>query len=267
MNIDLDQIIGSRKDVGANSPDVFEVYSLNNGVLHGVNCTKCNNTGRTVENRNGILYTIECECMNVRRALFYLRKSGLQDTVKHYTFDNFKTPNSTTIVVKKRAEQFAAEKGGSWFFINGERGSGKTHICTAIAGKLMESGKSLKYVLWRELAQELKASINETEYQEIMKQLKNVDVLYIDDFLKGSVSDSDINRAYEVINARYNLKTKKTLISSERSLEQIDSYDSAISDRIRERAENFIFNLNGINWRRKCYTNTAYGTAPSLANR
>lgn len=266
MNIDLDSIIGSKKNIGAESPDIFESFSLNNGVLHGVNCTKCNNTGRTLENRNGILYTVECECMNVRRGLFYLRKSGLQDMVKHYTFDNFITPNAETARIKRAATGFVSLTDGRWFFIRGSRGSGKTHICTAIAERLMYSGKSLKYVLWRDLTQQLKAAINEPEYQTLMQDIKRPDVLYIDDFLKGSISSADVDRAYEVINARYNLKKKKTIISSERSLEEIDALDSAISDRIRERAKDFMFDINSINWRKQCYTKTVSGTAPSMVS-
>lgn len=263
MNIDLGSIIGSLKNIGAESPDVFGSYDLNNGVLHGVNCTKCNNTGRILENRNGMLFAIECECMNVRRGMLHLRRSGLQDMVKYNTFESFKTPNAATQNIKRCAMAYAGLNNGAWFFVRGSRGSGKTHICTAIAKDIMEKGKSLKYVLWRDLVQQLKSVINEVEYRDIMDELRKADVLYIDDFLKGSISESDINRAYEIVNARYNLKTKKTIISSERSLEEIDALDSAISDRIRERSRGFIFALDGINWRRQC---NASGMAPSTVS-
>lgn len=267
MNIDINSIISRTKNIGAESPDDFGTFNLNNGVLHGVNCKLCNNTGRTLETRDGMLYARECDCMNLRRGLMYLRKSGLEDMIKHNTFDTFKTPNAATTNIKASAKAYAALKDGTWFFVRGTRGSGKTHICTAIAKEILESGNSLKYVLWRDLTQKLKSVINEPEYREVMDSLIKADVLYIDDFLKGSVSEPDINRAYEVINARYNLKKKKTIISSERSLEEIDGMDSAISDRIRERCRGFCFTLDSINWRRQCYPKTTSGTAHSMVSR
>lgn len=267
MNIDLNSIIGSKKNIGADNPDIPSAFDLNNGLLHGVNCTKCNNTGRILENRSGMLYAIECECMNVRRGLLHLRRSGLQDMVKYNTFESFKTPNAATANIKKSAMAYVNINNGAWFFVRGSRGSGKTHICTAIAKDIMEKGRSLKYVLWRDLVQQLKAVINEIEYRDIMDSLRKADVLYIDDFLKGSISDSDVNRAYEIINARYNLKSKKTIISSERSLEEIDALDSAISDRIRERCGGFIFALDGINWRRQCNPKPVSGPAPYMVSR
>lgn len=67
-------------------------------------------------------------------------------------------------------------------FIGGQVGAGKTHICTAIVGKLLQNGKSAIYAPWKRIAAELKACLNEPEYTARMDELMKTDCLYIDDF-------------------------------------------------------------------------------------
>ncbi len=79
-----------------------------------------------------------------------------------------------------------------------------------------------------------------------MKSLKEVDVLYIDDFFKpiggNRPSDADIRLAYEIINARYN-RRKITIISSERHISEIAEIDEAIGGRIYEYAKGYTVNI------------------------
>lgn len=73
-------------------------------------------------------------------------------------------------------------------------------------------------------------------------------VLYIDDFLKGSVSEADLNLAYQLLNARYNA-ARRTIISSELSIGEIAGYDEAIAGRIFERFEGYSFKTAKVNRR------------------
>lgn len=198
---------------------------------------------------NGNLFVRECECMNVRRYMKRARSSGLEDVIRKYTFKGYETPNEETRYIKSKALDYIDQGRGMWFFISGTPGSGKTHICTAICSALIKKGAIVKYVLWRDLAQQLKSQINEAEYQQSIEELRKPDVLYIDDFFRGSVTEADINRAYEVINARYNLHHKRTIISTNLKLEQITNYDKATGDRIRERSRGYRFHIDNINWR------------------
>ena len=97
----------------------------------------------------------------------------------------------------------------------------------------------MKYFKWRVEAPRMKALINDADrYDAEMKKLFEIQVLYIDDFWKGSVSDGDINFTYQLLNDRYNLQNK-TIISSERSIEEIAKIDEAVAGRIYERAKDF----------------------------
>lgn len=181
----------------------------------------------------------ECECAVKRRNALRIKRSGLADIMSRYTFEAYKTPDKQTAAIKAAALRYVAESRGEWFVIVGRPGSGKTHICTAIVGKLIEGGKNCKYMLWRDEVRELKALVNDNPaYRERMNLLKNVDVLYIDDFFKGrTVSDGDLNVAFELLNARYNAR-KRTIISGERTIGAIMDIDEAIGSRIYERSKN-----------------------------
>ena len=72
-----------------------------------------------------------------------------------------------------------------------------------------------------------------------MDELKNADVLYIDDFLKGKVRDADFNLAFELLNYRYTQPSKRTIISTELDLPALRKIDEALARRIIERSEGY----------------------------
>ena len=80
-----------------------------------------------------------------------------------------------------------------------------------------------------------------------MQWLMNVDLLYLDDFLKIAAgkepSAADVRIAHELLNHRY-VARKKTIISSERYLTEIADIDQAIGGRIAERAVGYTLNLS-----------------------
>lgn len=216
-------------------------------------CELCHDTGQIIHRVPGSIEisVSECECVIKRRNALRIKRSGLADVMSRYTFEAYKTPDKQTAAIKAAALRYVAESRGEWFVIVGRPGSGKTHICTAIVGKLIEGGKNCKYMLWRDEVRELKALVNDNSaYRERMNLLKNVDVLYIDDFFKGrAVSDGDLNVAFELLNARYNAQ-KRTIISGERTIGAIMDIDEAIGSRIYERSKNgYCFETSPENWR------------------
>lgn len=216
-------------------------------------CELCHDTGQIIHRVPGSfeISVSECECAVKRRNALRIKRSGLADVMSRYTFEAYKTPDKQTAAIKAAALRYVAESRGEWFVIVGRPGSGKTHVCTAIVGKLIEGGKNCKYMLWRDEVRELKALVNDNSaYRERMNLLKSVDVLYIDDFLKGrAVSDGDLNVAFELLNARYNAR-KRTIISGERTIGAIMDIDEAIGSRIYERSKNgYCFETSPENWR------------------
>ena len=227
-----------------------EWYNNSEGNLHledGYECSACKNRGDIwYLDEDGNEYCKPCKCQRVRAALKRAKRSGLGDILKEYTFAKYDATEDWQKDIKEKAQEFCKDDAANWFYIGGQVGCGKTHVCTAICAHYIKAGCELRYMLWAEDSKFLKANINEPVYQERMDELKNVDVLYIDDFLKvksGAVpTDADINLAFEIINHRL-LNDKITIISSEKQLNEIMEYDEATMSRIYQRAGAYKFSI------------------------
>jgi len=201
-------------------------------------CSCCNDIG-WIDTAQGM---IECQCRIERRTKRLLAKSGLDNVVDNYTFDNYIAKADWQKHIKATAQAYVKDHAGKWFFIGGQVGAGKSHICTAIVGQLLKAGIPCRYMLWRDDVVKLKAVVTEdTEYQGIISKLKDIDCLYIDDFFKterGKVpTAADINVAFELINYRYN-KQLPTLISSEKTIDELLDIDEAVGSRIYQMTRN-----------------------------
>lgn len=226
--------------------DVFNQREGDLNKVDGFNCKACKNRGgfmRLTENGNPVFR--KCTCANTREMIKNLKDSGLADYIKKYTFDKYKATELWQKEIKKTATDFVKNVENKWFFIGGQSGAGKTHICTAITAEFLKQGKKAHYMLWRDEITELKTSITDVVfYKKTMHKLKTVEVLYIDDFLKngkekdGSLqkpSPAEINIIFEILNSRYNSLNLFTIISSERLLSEIKNIDWAVGRRIEER--------------------------------
>lgn len=137
-----------------------------------------------------------------------------------------------------------ANKPEGWFFIGGQTGAGKTHICVAIVQRLIERSGKMEYFRWVDDSKRLKAIANEQTREEELKRYKEADILYIDDFLKIAPTEADRALAFEIINGAYAIG-QRLIISSEKTLHEIDCWDGAIAGRIRERAGKYWATLTG----------------------
>ena len=218
--------------------------------LANVDCPICMNYGYIWwRDKDGVtIHSKECDCMDQRRAIRRMNDSGLSDAVSKYSFNNYKTDDAETRNIKAKAKQFITH--GKCFLICGQSGSGKTHICTAICNELIKQGYNCKYFIWRRDAAELKSMVNSgAEYQKAINKLANIPILYLDDFLKGTISDADINLAYTIIDERIRNPNGKTIISTELPINVIVEKDEALGGRIIEMAKGYILQAPAKNWR------------------
>lgn len=188
----------------------------------------------------------ECKCMAKRKNKTSLEKSGLQ-AMLNKTFDNFVVRDLTQRKVKELAQRNVYEK--NWFFIGGQSGFGKTHICSAISKDILNKGHQMMYAVWTKDFKELNfLQVDDPKkYKWKKRELETVDNLYIDDLFKNKtlkdVSNADIQLMFDVINHRYN-NDLKTIISSEYDLQQLAMIDQAIAGRIKEKCGEFILNIS-----------------------
>lgn len=220
------------------------------GNLPGEHCLLCNDRGYTVEYRGGEHICVECPCMAKRKSLRRIERSGLKEQLEAYTFKTFLTNEPWQAFMKRKAEEFLSDNKGKWFIACGSVGAGKTHICTAICGELLNAGLEVRYMRWRDDGRRIKAVINEnTEYDAMVEPLKKVSVLYIDDLFKTQrgkeISVGDVNLAFDILDARYSNRTLMTIISSEKTPEEIMEIDEGVGSRIYERCKDYCLRLTG----------------------
>lgn len=230
-----------------------ELFNRNRGKLNeddGYDCPACLNRGCSYKtDGEGHLISVPCKCMTIRNNRRRIEQSGLSDLLARYTFEAWRAEEEWQGELLDAARQYAANPDG-WFAVCGRPGTGKTHICTAICGELMKNGCDVRYMLWRDVATTLKAnSMRDAEsYSREIEPLKTVKCLYIDDFYKiggkRPPTVMDINLAFEIINARYNSSGLITIVSSERSIDELMRIDEAVASRIYERTHK---NRNYIN--------------------
>lgn len=221
-------------------------YNQKDGDLTGLDCPKCRNKGYIAIPRPGDDKPAfqECSCMKARRAIGKMEKSGLKNVIKELTFEKYAVTQPWQAPAKAKAMDYAKAPEG-WLLYCGQPGSGKTHLCTAVCRQRLLEGDAVVYMSWREEISQLKALAQDSqERSKRMEDLKNAQILYMDDLFKtGRSADgssnptvADCNLTFEILNYRY-VNQKPTILSTEKTPEELLTIDEGIGSRILEQAE------------------------------
>ena len=175
-----------------------------------------------------------------------MKQSGLEKTIRENTFEQFHAQEPWQQTMLELAKEYATDgiANGYWFIAGGQPGCGKTHLCTAIARKVLYE-RPLYYMVWDGESKRLKSIVNEPDdYEREIGKIKNAKVLYIDDLFKPVPNEDggkymptggDVKLAFEIINHRY-INKLPTIISSEWYIDELATIDEATASRIAERA-------------------------------
>ena len=235
-------------------------YNASEGHLNdadGYDCPLCKNRGNIgyLSASGSCLYPRypECKCMDIRRSILRMKQSGLETSIRDYTFQRFEAREPWQNTMLDKAKRYLSEgvTAGQWLFMGGQPGCGKTHICTAVAGKLLYE-RPLWYVVWPQVSKKLKAlAMDAEEYEREIVPLQEVSVLFVDDFFKPTQDDTgrklmptpaDTRIAFEILNYRY-INKLPTIISSEWHIAELVDMDEATGSRIAERASGYCLDI------------------------
>ena len=215
----------------------------------GYDCPICKNKGNIarveiIDNWPTKIYR-ECKCMAMRYTIARMKRSGLQNIITKCTFEKYEELDPWHKKVKKMAMEYAGNPSG-WFFMGGQSGAGKSHLCTAICRTFLLRGERVQYMMWVDDAALLKGIVNDgAEYAREVDRFKKAPLLYIDDLFKvqndngqnrQKPTPADVRLAFEIINYRVVSKLP-TIISSEFTLAELVNVDQAVAGRIAEMAE------------------------------
>lgn len=204
-------------------------------------CQECRDTGWITSFQDGYEVVRRCGCYTVGRARELMEKSGLSREFLKKSFNSFDTRKEPVLVnAKNKAVGYVKNfketrhcRHNSIMFC-GQPGSGKTHLGTAICSSLMSMGIPVVYMPYRNAMTKIKQHIlDEAAYSKELVRYMDAPVLYIDDMLKGKLTETDVNVMYEIINYRY-MNSLPLIISTEKDLEGLLVFDEATGSRIIE---------------------------------
>lgn len=216
-------------------------------------CQKCKDTGFLYHtDGDGHEIACRCDCYAIRQAREMMQRSGISAEFQKKTFDNFDTKGNEQLAnAKKKAMQYVESfektehnRYNSIMFC-GQVGAGKTHLGTAICGAIMDSGIAVIYMAYRNAVTKIKQKIvKEEDYNREINRYTSARVLYVDDLLKGKLTETDVNIMYEIVNYRY-MNNMPIIISTEKSPNELLMFDEAIGSRIIEMCRGNIIQLQG----------------------
>lgn len=212
------------------------------------NCEKCKDTEWIFKkDERGIEYAAACECREKKIAARIMTSSGIRAEDTKRGFADFNTFDEPPLVsAKQTAAKYCRdfkeirETRNNSLLLCGASGRGKTTLGMAVANNLISSCVGVRYMPYRDEITKLKQEITDDyAYNEHINRLKSAKVLFIDDMLKGKVTDSDTNIMYEIINYRY-LERLPLIISTEKVAEELLDFDEAIGSRILEMCKGYV---------------------------
>ncbi len=224
-------------------------------------CMQCRDKGFiSQKNESGVDVVRRCDCYVIKQAKKMMKRSGISSEFQKKNFENFIVDGNDQLKnAKSKAMQYvdyfqtAEHDRRNSILFSGQVGSGKTHLGTAICGELMRCGVAVVYMAYRNAVTRIKQSItDEAAYNREISQYLMARVLYIDDLLKGKLSEADVNIMYEITNYRY-MNNMPMIISTEKSPNDLLIFDEAIGSRIIEMCRGNIVHLQGkdLNYRLK----------------
>lgn len=252
LNLNPFGLSGQQYDPAAFAKMKADTINNTPGNLTGHDCSKCLNRGTiAVPRDDGSFYTKDCDCMKIRRCVWEMERSGLKNIIREKTFETYNDAESWQKAIKAGASAYA-EKPEGWLLFCGQSGSGKTHLCTAVCRHRLLAGDEVRYMPWRDKIVELKAvSLDSDRRAEIINGFKTAQILYIDDLYKvGKAVDgscnptgADISLAFEIVNHRY-INHLPTIISTEKTPQELVEIDEATGSRIIEMAGSNVFSIS-----------------------
>lgn len=227
-----------------------KAYNETQGNLKYIDCPKCKNKGYIQIVKFSEFYNdyiecmVVCECMSKRKIMYKAQKSGLGEYLNK-RFNDYQSTEEWQTNVKTKAIEYCKSDNKYWFVTLGQSGAGKTLISCIIANYLLlKQEKTVIYITWTDFISKLKRDImgdNSSEVSSYLDEIKNVEVLYIDELLK-KYTEADLKYIIEIINYRYT-SNLKTIISSERTIDELLEIDEATFSRVLEKADRFVINI------------------------
>ncbi|NQY51857.1 MAG: ATP-binding protein [Piscirickettsiaceae bacterium] len=206
-------------------------------------CIKCHLEIIEIQRKDNFYMKREFQKRNDEaRIATSFRRSGIPPRYTTRTIDNFKAitkqQRNTLSTVKNYINNFdyVMEKG-TGMIMTGGVGTGKTHLASAIANYFIKREKTVSFMtisaMFRKIRETYRINSKKTE-QEVIDDLREVDLLILDEIGLQKGSESEEYLLFEVLNERYGY-FKPTIIISNLGIVDIKRYIGIrVMDRLKE---------------------------------
>ena len=213
------------------------------------NCTNCKGLEHCKNVRKGRVPYLVNEQVMYKSCKYFINEEKLNKVnhefasnyIKEANFDDFKLDTESRNKVLQYAESFNLKKKG--LYLVGRFQTGKTYFLSALANKLALENITSIIVFMPDLSRFLKSSMNDNNLEARVNELKNTDVLMLDDF-GGEMMTSWLRDEIIIPIFQYRMVNNKPIfITSNLNYEELDKhlcqskddYDGVKSSRILER--------------------------------
>lgn len=140
-------------------------------------------------------------------------------------------------IIKNYIDNFQTfqENGVGLYIYSKTKGSGKTRMAASMANQFLADGHRVKFATSSEIIEQIKKTWDQDSKiseRDLLSDLKDVEILIIDDFGAERNSDWINDKFYQIVNYRY-INKLVTIYTSNYTENEIQ-YNERISSRIKE---------------------------------
>ncbi|MBQ6773931.1 MAG: ATP-binding protein [Synergistaceae bacterium] len=181
------------------------------------------------------------------------RASGLINSQLDKTFKNYEARSKELVDAKSAAINAAHDQTG--LILAGTRGTGKTHLAIAIALYAMKHNRQAIFRLVNDLLEELRQSVREDNFSEVISRFKEVPVLILDDLGKERTTDAGLDYLYQIVDFRYRHNLQTIITTNAPTIQELEKwgapeYLTPMCSRILENGS-WVSITNAQDWRVK----------------
>lgn len=201
-------------------------------------CAKCQDTGLVIIDGIGKI----CPCQKKVVLAQKKQASNMTPKLAEKTFENFslryypaykyselhqKTYEQMAEAALQASKNFVsavkADRYREGLILEGDIGSGKTHLAAAIANELLDDGRTVLFLVVPEFLDEIRSSYQESSDGSegaLMQKAKNVPILILDDLGAHTYTNWTQSKIFTLLNHRLNYNLP-TVITTNLSVEEI----------------------------------------------
>ena len=156
--------------------------------------------------------------------------------VRVQTFETFNPVPGTEKALKAARILASGEASFIWLLLYGRPGCGKTHLCNAIVSVVRNRGLDVRMILAADLFSMLRESMQTHQTDTLLRKVKDILFLAIDDYGVEYGSDWESAKFDELMTSRYATGKPTVLITNKELTELPARIQSRFQDGVMARA-------------------------------